>query len=70
VARDTPVADAIVTVIAVASVVIGCYALLFLALALMRGDARLALENALFLVCIALVNGLSDALRWRRRHHD
>jgi hypothetical protein len=68
-ARSTPVADAIVTVIAVASIVIGGYALLFLVLAAANGDADDALANALFLVCIGLVNGLVDTVRWWRRHH-
>jgi uncharacterized membrane protein len=69
-ARSTPVADAVMTVVAVASVVIGGHALLFLALALMAGNTQLALANGLVLVTIAMINGLLDVLRWWRRHHD
>ena len=61
--------DVVRTVIAVASVLIGSYAALFLILALAAGDERVAGENALFFVAIALANGLVDAVReWRRRH--
>jgi hypothetical protein len=66
---ETPVVDVVRTVIAVASVLIGSYAALFLVLALQAGDGRTAAENALFFVAIALVNGLVDAVRHGRRHH-
>jgi len=65
----TPVVDVVGTVIAAASVVIGSYAALFLALAVQAGDERLALKNALFFVAIALANGLVDVVRHWRRHH-
>jgi hypothetical protein len=66
---ETPVIDVVRTVIAVASVLIGSYAALFLILALAAGDERLARENALFFVVIALANGVVDAVRDWRRHH-
>jgi hypothetical protein len=66
---ETPVIDVVRTVIAVASVLIGSYAALFLVLALAAGDRQLARENALFFVAIALVNGFVDAVRHWRRHH-
>ena len=66
---STPVIDAIGAVVAVASVVIGCHAALFLALALRQGDDEAAAENALFFVAIGLANGVVDALRHVRRHH-
>ena len=68
-ASETPVIDVIRTVIAVASVLVGSYAALFLALALMAGNGRLAAENALFFPAIVLVNGVVDAVRHWRRHH-
>jgi len=66
---STPIIDAVMTIIGVASVVIGGYALLFLALALLHDDDVLAAKYALFLVGIVLVNGFVDALRHWRRHH-
>jgi hypothetical protein len=66
---STPVVDAVGTVVAVASVVIGAYALLFLACALGNGDAGTARQDAWFLVAIAIANGGMDALRRWRRHH-
>lgn len=65
----TPVADALMSVLAVASVVIGTYAALFMAIAISAGDRATAIQNGLFLVVIALVNGLADLLRHWRRHH-
>jgi hypothetical protein len=66
---ETPVIDVVRTVIAVASVLIGCYAALYMILALQAGNWRLAEENALFFVAIAIANGLVDAVRHWRRHH-
>lgn len=66
---ETPVIDVVRTVIGVASVLIGCYAALFLILALQAGDGRLAAQNALFFVAIALANGIVDGVRHWRRHH-
>ena len=66
---STPVIDAAATVVAVASVVIGAHALLFLAYALGNSDASTAAQDASFLVAIAIANGGVDALRRWRRHH-
>jgi hypothetical protein len=66
---STPVIDAIRTVIAVASVLIGGYAALFLALALWARDREAAADTAVFFVAIAIANGLIDGLRHWRRHH-
>lgn len=68
-ARSTPVIDAIGAIVGVASVVIGTYALLFLAFAMQHGDVDVAVENGLFLVVIAAANGLFEALRHWVRHH-
>jgi hypothetical protein len=67
--RETPVIDAIGAAMAVASLVIGSYALLFLAFAVHHGDVAIAVDNGLFLVVIAVANGLLGALRHWRRHH-
>jgi hypothetical protein len=67
--RETPMIDVVRTVIGVASVLVGCYAALFLILALQAGQRRTASENALFFVAIALANGAVDAVRHWRRHH-
>ncbi|MGH2968414.1 MAG: hypothetical protein ACRDK0_05025 [Solirubrobacteraceae bacterium] len=61
--------DAVGTVVAVASVVVGAHAALFLALAMRNGDGAAAAENALFFVAIVVANGLVDVLRHWRRHH-
>jgi hypothetical protein len=66
---ETPVIDVVRTVIGVASVLVGCYAALFLVLALQAGQRKTAAENALFFVAIALANGAVDAVRHWRRHH-
>jgi hypothetical protein len=66
---STPVIDAVGSVVAVASVVIGAHALLFLAYALGNGDAATATQDASFLVAIAIANCAVDALRRWRRHH-
>jgi hypothetical protein len=66
---STPVIDAIGTVLAVASVVIGSYAALFLSFALSSGDADTAVDDALFFVAIGLANGGLETLRRWRRHH-
>jgi hypothetical protein len=65
----TPVVDALGAVVAVASIVIGGHATLFLAVAVRTGDAAAAVENGLFLVAIGLANGSVDLLRRWRRHH-
>jgi hypothetical protein len=68
-ARETPVLDAIGSVIAVASVVIGSYALLFLVFAVHMSNGPVAVQCGLFLGVIAVVNALFEALRRWRRHH-
>jgi hypothetical protein len=68
-ARETPVIDAIGSVIGVASLVIGTYALLFLAFAMHHGNAGDAVQNGLFILAIAFGNGLFEALRHWCRHH-
>jgi hypothetical protein len=65
----TPVLDAVGAVVAVASVVIGGHAAIFLAYALRSGDHDAAVQNGLFFVGIGLANGSVDALRRWRRHH-
>jgi hypothetical protein len=67
--NSTPVIDAIGAVVAVASLVIGSHAALFLLFALRSGDGETATENALFFVAIAVANGVVDTLRQWRRHH-
>jgi hypothetical protein len=67
-ASTTPVLDAVGSIIGVASIVIGGYAALFMAIAIRDGNTQLAFKNSLFLVVVALVNGaLSAVRRWRRR---
>jgi hypothetical protein len=66
---STPVIDVVATLVAVASVVIGAHAALFLAFALRSGDKATAAENALFFVAIGLANASVDVLRCWRRHH-
>jgi hypothetical protein len=56
-------------VIAVASLVIGSYATLFLAFAVHHGNVAMAVDCGLFLVVIVVANGLFEALRRWRRHH-
>jgi len=63
------VIDVVVSVLAMASVVIGAHATLFLALALSVGDTKTAAANALFFVGIGAANGSVEALRHWRRHH-
>jgi hypothetical protein len=65
----TPVVDVLGTVIAVASVVVGSHAGLFLILAYHRGDRATMIDCAKFFVVIAIANGLVDLLRHWRRHH-
>lgn len=67
--RDTPVIDAIGSVLGVASLVIGVYALMFLAFAVHHGNTSVAVQNGLFLAVIVIANGLFEALRHWRRHH-
>jgi hypothetical protein len=66
---STPVLDAVACVLAVASVVIGSYAALFLVFALGAGDRETALADALFFVAIGLAHGLLEVVRRWRRHH-
>jgi hypothetical protein len=65
----TPVVDALGAVVAVASVVIGGHATLFLAVAVSDGDDVAAVENGLILVAIGIANCSVDLLRRWRRHH-
>jgi hypothetical protein len=67
--NSTPVIDAVGAIVAVASVVVGAHAALFLGFAARNGDGKAAAENALFFVAIGLANGSVDALRHWRRHH-
>jgi hypothetical protein len=66
---STPIVDAIMAVIGVASVVIGGYALLFLGLAALRGNGGLVVDNGLILVGVMVLNGVADGVRHWRRHH-
>jgi formate-dependent nitrite reductase membrane component NrfD len=68
-ARSTPVIDAIGTVVAFASVVIGGYAALFLVMAIGAGRWDVAADDALIFLFIALANGAVDAARHWYRHH-
>jgi hypothetical protein len=68
-ASMTPVVDVLACIIAVASVVVGGHAGLFLGIALLRGDGALAVETVPFFVAIVIANGLVDILRHWRRHH-
>jgi len=63
------VIDAIGTVVAVMSVVIGSYAGLFLILAAGAGEWDVAADNALFFLFIAVANAIVDAARRWYRHH-
>ena len=61
--------DAIRAIVGVASVVVGTHALLFLLLAWLRDDRAAAVDCALLLAGVALMNGCVDALRHWFRHH-
>jgi hypothetical protein len=65
----TPVVDALGTVVAVMSVVVGAHAGLFFLLAYADGDEAGMFDCAKFFVVIAIANGLVDLLRHWRRHH-
>jgi hypothetical protein len=65
----TPVVDVLGTVVAVASVVVGSHAGLFLVLALEDGDTEAMVDCGVFFLAIAIANGLVDLLRHWRRHH-
>jgi hypothetical protein len=67
--RSTPVIDAIGAIVGVASVVIGTYALLFLAFAMHHGNAAVAFQNGLVLTAIALTNAFFETTRHWIRHH-
>ncbi len=67
--RETPVLDAVGSIVGVGSVIVGGHAALFLAAALRDGNYDLALDNAQFFVFIAVANGTVDGLRFWRRHH-
>jgi hypothetical protein len=66
---STPVIDVVRTLIAVASVMIGSHAAIFLAIAFSNGDNGLVVKNALFFVGIAIANAAVDGVRYWRRHH-
>jgi hypothetical protein len=66
---STPVIDAIRTVIAFASVLIGSYAALFLAAALLARDCEAPADTVVIFAGIAIGNGFIDGLRHWRRHH-
>jgi hypothetical protein len=68
-ASMTPVVDVVACVIAVASVVVGGHAGLFLGFALLRGDKADAAATVPFFVAILIANGLVDIFRHWRRHH-
>ena len=61
--------DAIGTIVAVASVVIGGYAGLFLYMAISEGRWDVAADDALFFLFIAVANGAVDVARHWYRHH-
>jgi hypothetical protein len=67
--KSTPVIDAIGAVVAVASVVIGSYAGLFLIMAAAARRWDTAADCALFFVFIAVANALVDAARHWSQHH-
>lgn len=67
--KSTPVIDAIGAVVAVASIVIGGYAGLFLIIAAAARRWDTAADCALFFVFIAVANALVDAARHWSRHH-
>jgi formate-dependent nitrite reductase membrane component NrfD len=67
--KSTPLIDAIGTVVAVASVVIGGYAGLFLVMAALAGRWDVAADCALFFPFIAIANAAVDAARHWYRHH-
>lgn len=62
--------DAIRTVIAFASVLVGSYGMLFLALTLWTRHWRAAADTGVFFVAIAVANGVIDGLRHWRRHYS
>jgi uroporphyrinogen-III decarboxylase len=66
---DTPVIDAVRSIVGVASVVIGGHAAIFLAVAIRDDDEWATLVNVLLFVAIAVANASLDALRHWRRHH-
>jgi hypothetical protein len=66
--KSTPLIDAIGSVVAVASVVIGGYAALFLTAAALGRRWDVAAHCALFFVFIVVANALVDAARWWSRH--
>jgi hypothetical protein len=67
--KSTPLIDAIGAVVAVASVVIGGYAGLFLIMAALAERWDVATDCAIFFLFIAVANALVDAARWWSRHH-
>jgi hypothetical protein len=68
-ARSTPVIDAIGSIVAVASVLIGTYALLFLGFAVDAGNTVVAFHDGLVLAGVVVANGLFQAMRHWIRHH-
>jgi hypothetical protein len=66
---STPLLDVARTLLAVATVTIGGYALLFLALAVRDANWALAAQYVLALLILAVANVALDLLhRWRRHH--
>ncbi|MEA2248174.1 MAG: hypothetical protein QOH46_2703 [Solirubrobacteraceae bacterium] len=66
---STPIVDVARCLVAVASVVIGGYAILFTAFALRDANWGLAARYGAFLGVVAVANGVVDVLwRWRRHH--
>jgi hypothetical protein len=66
--KNTPLIDAIGAVVAVASIVIGSYAGLFLIEAAIAGRWGTVADCARFFVFIAIGNGIIDVARhWSRR---
>jgi hypothetical protein len=67
--NSTPMIDVVRTLVAVASVVIGGYALVFMAFAVRDTNWGLAAKYGPFLIAVGLANGLVDVVRRWRRHH-
>ena len=67
--KSTPLIDAIGAVVAVASVVIGGYAGLFLVMAIAAARWEVAADCALFFLYIAVANAAVDIARHWYRHH-
>ena len=66
---STPVIDVVRVIVAAASVMIGAYALVFMAFAVRDGDSDLTARYSLFLGGVVIANLLVEMLRRWRRHH-